>query len=264
MGRYNLNGGFMKKAFTLAEVLITLGIIGVVAALTMPSLIAKHNEKQTITALKKFYSSISQAYGLAVIENGTPDTWYNREVSNGDIAASNTMVDIITKHMKISKVCHKNKGCFPDVVYKKIDGKTVGNWNRSQIVSKFLTSDGMSVFFYTYGNKPANNGQGIEKVSYGALSVDINGFKGPNTAGQDLFTFIIAKNGIYPHGTKTSLMDEKLDDGTIVRINSFPRMCNRNDCYGNCEACGAWVMYNENLDYMRCDNLSWNGKHSCK
>jgi len=151
-----------------------------------------------------------------------------------------------------------------EILNKKIDGKTVGNWNRSQIVSKFLTSDGMSVFFYTYGNKPANNGQGIEKVSYGALSVDINGFKGPNTAGQDLFTFIIAKNGIYPHGTKTSLMDEKLDDGTIVRINSFPRMCNRNDCYGNCEACGAWVMYNENLDYMRCDNLSWNGKHSCK
>ena len=130
-------------------------------------------------------------------------------------------------------------------------------------MSKFLTSDGMSVFFYTYGNRPSINGEGLEKESYGALSVDINGFKGPNSAGEDLFTFTITKNGIYPYGTKTSMMKEKLEDGTIVTKNAFPRMCNRKDCYVNCEACAAWVMYNENMDYLHCDDLSWNGKHKC-
>ena len=56
----------MKKGFTLAEVLITLGIIGVVAAMTMPTLINNINNKQNIAALKKAYSLISQA-GVDVI-----------------------------------------------------------------------------------------------------------------------------------------------------------------------------------------------------
>ena len=55
----------MKKAFTLAEVLITLGVIGVVAAMTLPSLIQKHNEKVIVTQLKKVYSTFSQAYKMA-------------------------------------------------------------------------------------------------------------------------------------------------------------------------------------------------------
>ena len=46
----------MKKGFTLAEVLITLGIIGVVAALTLPSLIQNYKEKATVTAVKESYS----------------------------------------------------------------------------------------------------------------------------------------------------------------------------------------------------------------
>ena len=51
----------MKKAFTLAEVLITLGIIGVVAAMTMPNLIASHQKKVLETSFKKSYSSLLQA-----------------------------------------------------------------------------------------------------------------------------------------------------------------------------------------------------------
>lgn len=51
----------MKKAFTLAEVLITLGIIGVIAALTLPGLIQGYRKKVTETALKKAYSQLSQA-----------------------------------------------------------------------------------------------------------------------------------------------------------------------------------------------------------
>ena len=50
-----------RIAFTLAEVLITLGIIGVVAALSMPSLINNHQKKQTEVKLKRFYSIMSQA-----------------------------------------------------------------------------------------------------------------------------------------------------------------------------------------------------------
>ena len=68
----------MKKylhAFTLAEVLITLGIIGVVAAFTLPALIQKNNNKVVETRLMKFYSTINQAVRFAEVDYGEPKNW---------------------------------------------------------------------------------------------------------------------------------------------------------------------------------------------
>ena len=62
-------------AFTLAEVLITLGIIGVVAALTMPTLIAVHRKSTVETALEKFYTNMNQAIKLSEVEHGDKSGW---------------------------------------------------------------------------------------------------------------------------------------------------------------------------------------------
>ena len=62
-------------AFTLAEVLITLGIIGVVAAMTMPALIEHHQKSVISSRLKKFYSSINQAIKLSEVDNGSSEYW---------------------------------------------------------------------------------------------------------------------------------------------------------------------------------------------
>ena len=64
-----------KQAFTLAEVLITLGIIGVVSAITMPVIIQKHREQVIVTKAKKVYNQFSQAFQATVEENGTPENW---------------------------------------------------------------------------------------------------------------------------------------------------------------------------------------------
>ena len=64
-----------KTAFTLAEVLITLAIIGVVAALTMPNLIAKYQKQETVTRLKKAYSALSQALRMSEVDNGPYAYW---------------------------------------------------------------------------------------------------------------------------------------------------------------------------------------------
>jgi len=64
-----------RAAFTLAEVLITLGIIGVVAAMTMPTLIQKHRKSVVETGLKKFYTTMNQAIQLSVNDNGETKYW---------------------------------------------------------------------------------------------------------------------------------------------------------------------------------------------
>ena len=56
----------MKKGFTLAEVLITIGVIGIVAAMTLPMLLVNHREKEMVTRLKKVYTNISQAMQRAM------------------------------------------------------------------------------------------------------------------------------------------------------------------------------------------------------
>lgn len=65
----------MKKAFTLAEILITLGIIGVVAAMTIPTLMTKYAKQRTETQLVKFYSMMNQTLRMSVADNGDPDGW---------------------------------------------------------------------------------------------------------------------------------------------------------------------------------------------
>ena len=72
----------MKKAFTLAEVLITLGIIGVVAALVMPGFMLHHRKKMTALHTKRFYSLMSNAIKMSEIDNGPIDEWELPEARN--------------------------------------------------------------------------------------------------------------------------------------------------------------------------------------
>ena len=74
-----------KSGFTLAEVLITLGIIGVVAAMTLPALVGKYKEKQRVTQLKKAYSILNQAFLMAIKDYGTPDNWGLVKTATGEV-----------------------------------------------------------------------------------------------------------------------------------------------------------------------------------
>ncbi len=76
----------MKNAFTLAEVLITLGIIGVVAALTMPVLIQNYKKHIIETRLQKFYSTMNQAVKLSVIDNTETRNWVFPDYYSGQIS----------------------------------------------------------------------------------------------------------------------------------------------------------------------------------
>ena len=95
-----------RAAFTLAEVLITLGIIGVVAALTIPALIMNYQEKQTITKLQKSYAALKNAFDLAKVEHGDYDTWSWNQLPTTDGQRTQYFWETyIFPHLKITKTC---------------------------------------------------------------------------------------------------------------------------------------------------------------
>ena len=65
----------LNKGFTLAEVLITLGIIGIVAAMTLPALTANYRKQVLVTRMQKFYTVFNQAIKMSELANGELDTW---------------------------------------------------------------------------------------------------------------------------------------------------------------------------------------------
>ncbi len=67
---------FKKTAFTLAEVLVTLAVIGIVAAMTIPTVMNKYNQILAETRLKLFYSTMNNAIALSEIDNGDKTTWH--------------------------------------------------------------------------------------------------------------------------------------------------------------------------------------------
>lgn len=102
----------IKRGFTLAEVLITLGIIGVVAAMTLPSLIQNYKKQAVISKLKKASSIISQAYNMSIAQYGTRNN--DREVfeaQNPD-AALEMLNKYYTPYLKVGKTEKGNLGAF--------------------------------------------------------------------------------------------------------------------------------------------------------
>lgn len=140
----------MKKGFTLAEVLITLGVIGIVAALTIPSLISNHNKSVTAARLSKAYNTVSNAIRLSENDNGMMSDW--------PIGANMDIYKFWDEYLKPyfsgARICETCEACGypdncsnPDTFGKQWTG--IGTWaletNSSRLL--FQLSDGAIVFF---------------------------------------------------------------------------------------------------------------------
>lgn len=98
-----------KTAFTLAEVLITLGIIGVVAAMTIPVLIANHKKQEVVTKLEKVYTVMNQAIKMSEVENGAVEHWYmDCGISSSPTCSTEEVKDwfknYLGKYLNITKI----------------------------------------------------------------------------------------------------------------------------------------------------------------
>lgn len=198
------------KAFTLAEVLVTLGIIGIVAALTIPTIFDSYQKTNYITELQKFYTTMTQALSQMATDNNCI----------GDLACTNVFStddraigDALVKYYKVTKNCSLDSpgNCFPNKTAQNYDGSGA-TYNFSNHYN-FITADGMTVAVWGYGGQNCSDawlgynasytGNGPLSQICGMVVVDTNGFKSPNAFGKDVFEFYIA-NGkgpmLYPKG----------------------------------------------------------------
>ena len=221
-------------AFTLAETLIVMGIIGVVAALTIPNLNSSTADKEKVAKVKKLYQNFTDAFGRAQAVYGPLDEW--------DSSQNEELNYRITEFLKISKDCKQdvNAGCFEKNV-KKIDNSAddgFDGWGAHTNAIAFILADGASVI--------------MQYNSF--IYFDIDGpNKGSNTWGKDIFDFMIINNEVKPQD-----------------VNSNDPL---SGCFSYGSKCASWVIDNGNMDYLKADRtgkcpngkiLNWTTNTSCK
>ena len=183
------------SAFTLAEVLITLGIIGVVAAMTMPVLIQNARNKELEAGLKKGASTIAQALNMYETDNGEP---IKPDIGQAQVKPA------LAKFLKLGRDCpfgYVDKVCVKSNEYKNFNGTNLIPQNAFDD-GKFILSDGSLIFFENYNTWNLY------------ISIDVNGYnKKPNRLGQDLFMFQVDKQGkLIPMGGIGTTYYSKNDD----------------------------------------------------
>ena len=190
-----MSGQAARLGFTLAEVLITLGIIGVVAALTMPVLVANYSKKADVAKLKKAYTVINQAFKLSEVDNGASEHWENAY----DIGAAVYFEKYWQHYFQGASLCETYKKCGYNSItpWKYLNGNASGTVADMSASSNsrvlFYSNDGiLYVIFTTYGDM---------LVQSPHIFIDINGGKAPTVFGKDVFSFVRQEGkGIYPEG----------------------------------------------------------------
>lgn len=179
-------------AFTLAEVLITLGIIGIIAAMVVPTLINNVQTAQYQNAWKKAYSNFNQAFNLIKNENGG--------TIKGAFTTANDFRDLFSEKMAYIKKCDSTEsqgGCWNMRGGYRLDtGAQYGTdawWFNSSYNPSIVLKDGSAIFFDVY--TPAytcNNSGGYPYCA--RVYLDTNGLKPPNTFGKDIFKIYVWEN----------------------------------------------------------------------
>lgn len=207
----------VKFGFTLAEVLITLGIIGIVAALTMPGLITKCKEMQYRVTYKKVYSSLNQAMKYAQEDDGIDLTLSAKRIDG--VMRTNNIGEIfkyISRYYKATTTCFDNNAdkCW---VCEKGEAGYIPNgapdWLGCNKRSySFVDANGVAYYLYSNSEFP--------------ILIDVNGNRKPNQLGRDRFVMkfgdSLEPNKDYPDTVNAVLFWND--------IKSKQRWCPQGDC----------------------------------
>lgn len=225
----DLNSLCGLSGFTLAEVLITLGIIGIVAAMTMPILMAKYKKMVTVNQLKKQYSLMQNALQYSQSQYGDVEGWedcyeyYGQRYCDLQGLMKKYLSGVTTVKVfdaKQAQQLTKFELCGSDVQYKALykenGNATIGfaSGDGRLREGSALMPDG-ACWHFTFRNGSLDNIMNI--------SVDLNGTGGkPNVAGIDYFEFIVTSKGkVIPNpadNCNKSLNDAGIGTGCATKI----------------------------------------------
>ncbi len=172
------NNKIKNEGFTLSEVLITLAVIGIVAALTIPTVVRNYQKTQTITRLKKAYNALANTTNLAIAAEGPIEGWEAEPGKSVEFANK-----YIIPYLKVAKNCgYQTTG---DCAYNctSLNGN-VQNIGGNHV--RFFLNDGIFIALQVYGG---TNEEGITRKR-AIVYVDTNGQKKPNVLGKDIFVFL--------------------------------------------------------------------------
>jgi len=190
-----------RKGFTLAEILITLTVIGVVAALTIPTLLQNTNQAEFKAALKKDYGILAQVGIQVANDNGgnLSDAFTN----------SNSFQNLFLTYFNYIKACNVgDSSCVnptPDI-WKEIDGKTpypsggAAAGINNPAYPRVVLNNGALLQFLPMSTSCVSN-RLTTNDACGYIELDVNGILPPNITGKDHYSFLVSKTGeIIPMG----------------------------------------------------------------
>lgn len=221
-----------KNAFTLAEVLLVIGIIGIVATVTLPNLSRNTSDADTVAKVKKTVATLQTALDMAKDKYGEDIlTWTASDSLNADKATR--IGSRLAEFLSVSKTCglNTNQGCFASSNVTVISSSTsYTSMDKNANSYKFVLNDGVSVAVNLSG------------TSY-LITFDIDGpNKGLNKRGRDIFQVALASN-----------------DGTFNwhEPTEFDNSNGINSCRSGISAfCIDWIMHFGNMDYVNCSGLT--------
>ena len=239
----------MKKfryflAFTLSEVLIALVIIGVIAAITVPLMIAEYQKEEVVSKAKKVYSTLNQSTYKAIADYGPVTDWEMQEGQSRD--TSKFFAErYLLPYLNVLKICENNndKECKFDKYC--ISGKvcTFSDTNDAKAF-RFYLNDGT---FINISAACQPNSSGHRKRA--AIYFDINGNKGPNKMGRDIFVLeYFVETLKYPE-LNGRIVPSYVNQTRATLLSNKTDMCNKKQSGNACLA----VIYNDgwyiNKDY---------------
>lgn len=193
------------ECFSLAELLITISIIGIIAGFVIPAIFFEMQEAQFKTAWKKAYADISQATIRTLQDNGGTFfymcPYFDSVCLRDKYLPYLSYIKICTIGNTYGNCWHKLDGSAKYLNGNGVDGSTY-DWDGLNSRAGIILNDGKLVnFMYKFEDGIFNQ---TSEISYGYIHVDINGFKGPNTVGKDIFGITLYTNFIRANGSPSN------------------------------------------------------------
>lgn len=245
----------MKKlAFTLAEVLLVIAIIGTVSVLTVNNAIKSTNTAEKITQLKKTYDILNTAVMAGMNIAGEPYKWgYAGSGNNYNDLNKTTIKNVLVPHLKLQKNCETGTGCWKSTVKPSIyESNTTIDSNTKFYKGILANGASFAISFLKIKGRDFSYEEIFDSQTYecatAIIYVDVDGpNKSNGKLGDDVFAFYFDSYdvgyGLEPFGNKTNLGFNFTTAGS---------------CPYSGEYCTAWAFYKGNQDYFKCpDQLSW-------